>query len=405
MLQIAPRFDYRIECAVVEEKGTVRQVHEDAHLLAPELALFAVADGMGGHAAGEVAARLALEEVRASIADRPSQRVLDAYVAKPDLETRREVFARLKRAVEKANTRVWRAALGNDSWAGMGTTLDVVWLARDHAFIAHAGDGRIYLARSRAVLQLTQDHAQIESLKATGMLSAHSKSYPDRLINALGLSESVTVDTLFVDLNLNDRLLLCSDGVYTQFASESELGDLMRGGVPDRAARHIVDRALQSGSDNATALIVQICARLVKRDTQDRGLLAQDLDRARQSALLAELSLPQVLNALSAAVQVELEAGARVPRVVASDLVAYIVLDGVLRTTGSRRVGTGALLFPESLVGVSHESELPVVEEPSRVLRLRADDFKEVCTNDPTLAAELYRHLAEHLARVAVRSP
>jgi len=389
MLQIAPRFDYRIECAVVEEKGTVRQVHEDAHLLAPELALFAVADGMGGHAAGEVAARLALEEVRASIADRPSQRVLDAYVAKPDLETRREVFARLKRAVEKANTRVWRAALGNDSWAGMGTTLDVVWLARDHAFIAHAGDGRIYLARSRAVLQLTQDHAQIESLKATGMLSAHSKSYPDRLINALGLSESVTVDTLFVDLNLNDRLLLCSDGVYTQFASESELGDLMRGGVPDRAARHIVDRALQSGSDNATALIVQICARLVKRDTQDRGLLAQDLDRARQSALLAELSLPQVLNALS----------------VASDLVAYIVLDGVLRTTGSRRVGTGALLFPESLVGVSHESELPVVEEPSRVLRLRADDFKEVCTNDPTLAAELYRHLAEHLARVAVRSP
>lgn len=404
MLQIAPRFDYKIECAVVEEKGRVRAVHEDAHLLAPELALFAVADGMGGHAAGEVAARLALEEVRACIAEKSSQRVLDAYVAQPDLETRRQVFARLKRAVEKANTRVWRAALGKQEWAGMGTTLDVVWLARDHAFVAHAGDGRIYLARSRAVLQLTQDHAQIESLKATGMLSAHSKSYPDRLINALGLSEGVTVDTLFVDLSLGDRLLLCSDGVYTQFAKEAEIGELLREGTPEHAARRIVDRALESGSDNATALLVQICARLVKRATHDRGLLAADLDRARQSTLLAALTLQQVLNALSAAVQVELESGARVPRVVASDLVAYIVLDGVVRLSGVRQVGTGALLFPESLVGVSYDGPLPLVEQPSRLLRLRAEDFKEVCSGDPVLAAELYRHLAEHLARVGVQN-
>lgn len=404
MSQIAPRFDFRIECAAVEDKGPVRQVHEDAHLLAPELALFAVADGMGGHAAGEVAARLAVDEVRNCIADKVSQRILDAYIAHPDLETRREVFTRLKRAVERANHSVWQASMGNPDWAGMGTTLDIVWLARDHAFIAHAGDGRIYLARSRAMLQLTQDHAQIESLKAIGVLSAHSKSYPDRLINALGLGEAVTVDTLFVDLSLGDRLLLCTDGVYTQFDSESELGELLRNGAPDRSARRIVDRALSSGSDNATALVVQICARLVKRATQDRGLVAADLERARQSSLLAELSLPQVLNALSAAVQVELAPGERLPRAVASDLVAYIVLEGVLRVSGSRHVGTGALVFPESLVGVSYDGDLPVITQEARLLRLRADDFEEVCQGDAALAAELYRRLAEHLARVGRHS-
>jgi serine/threonine protein phosphatase PrpC len=404
MPQIAPRFDYWIECAAAEDKGRIRQVHEDAHLLAPELALFVVADGMGGHAAGEVAARVAIAEIRACIADRASQRVLDSYIAHPDLETRRQVFGRIKRAVERANHKVCEAAIGNPNWAGMGTTVDVVWLARDHAFIAHAGDGRVYLARSRATLQLTQDHAQIESLKATGLVSAHSKSYPDRLINALGLSEAVSVDTLFVDLSLGDRLLLCSDGVYTQFASEAQLGDLVREGAPAEAARRIIERALQNGSDNATALVVQICARLVKRATQDRGLVAADLERACQSVLLAQLSLPQVLTALSAAVQVELEPGARVPRAVASDLVSYIVLEGVLRTSGARQVGIGALLFPESLVGVSHEGELPVVVEHTRLLRLRADDFREVCRGDAVLAAELYRRLAEHLARVAPRS-
>jgi hypothetical protein len=285
----------------------------------------------------------------------------------------------------------------------MGTTVDIVWLARDHAFIAHAGDGRVYLARAHAVLQLTQDHAQVESLKATGVISPTSKSYRDRLINAVGLNDAVTVDTLFVELSRGDRLLLCTDGVHGQVTDESRLADHLRDGTPEQAARRLVARAVERGNDNATALVIEIGERFVKRAAGDRGVSAADLERARQSALLQDLPLPLVLSALAAAVEVEIEPGAVVPRVLASDLVAYIVLDGTVRCPGDRRVGTGALLFAESLVGVWSNEELPVVEQTARVLRVRADDFEEVCRSDPTLAAELYRRLAVHIARSSAR--
>jgi hypothetical protein len=85
--------------------------------------------------------------------------------------------------------------------------------------------------------------------------------------------------------------------------------------------------------------------------------------------------------------------------VIASDLVSYIVLDGLVRCDGDRLVSVGALLFSESLVGVAVRGELPVTENQTRLLRLRADDFTEVCAGDPGLAAELYRRLATHLAR------
>src|SRR6185503_17600475 len=105
--------------------------------------------------------------------------------------------------------RIRREALDNPEYSGMGTTLDVVWLARDHAFIAHAGDGRVYLARPSAVLQLTQDHAEVDKLKATGVLSHHGRTRGgSRLMNAVGIADRVDVDTLFVDLNRGDRLLL-----------------------------------------------------------------------------------------------------------------------------------------------------------------------------------------------------
>jgi len=404
---IVPRFDFRVGFSVCEDIGRARSTHEDVALLEPGLALFAVADGMGGHPAGEVAARLAVDEVKAAIADETSQRISDQYCARPDLATRRNMLARLKRVMERANEKVRREAERDPARRGMGTTLDVVWLAREHAFVAHAGDSRVYLARSNAVLQLTQDHAQLESLKADGKLGPRRRALGhDRLLNAIGIADVIAADALFVDLARGDRLLLCSDGVHDQLDGESELAHLLRLGSTEDAAHALVGRAGQKGRDNATAIVIEIGDRFVKRPDEDRGLGAADLQRAGQSPMLSDLPQPLMLEALAAAVEIELEAGATVPRVVASDLVAYIVLDGILSDVGSkgRQVGTGALVFPESLVGVWGEGALPTVSRTARLLRVRADDFEEVCDADPALAAELYRRLARHIARVSRRT-
>jgi hypothetical protein len=220
------------------------------------------------------------------------------------------------------------------------------------------------------------------------------------LSNALGISDFVTVDTLFVDVSRGDRLLICSDGVYGQLEGETELSELLREGSAEHAAQALIARAGKLGRDNATAIVVEVGERFVKRDDHDRGLNAADLERARQSPLLVDLPLSFALTALSAAVEIEVPEGGSVPRVVANDLVSYIVLDGIVRYADERRVGAGALLYAESLVGVLGQGE-PVCEQTTRLLRLRADDFAEICS-DPRLAGELYRRLAMHLARLSV---
>jgi serine/threonine protein phosphatase PrpC len=404
---ILPRFDFRADYGVATDTGSKRSSNEDAHLIAPEFALFAVADGMGGHRAGEVAARLAIEEILATLSTPSAIRAVERYVSNAGLDSRRKVLAFLRRAVEQANQRVRREALENPDYSGMGTTLDVVWLARDHAFIAHAGDGRVYLARARAVLQLTHDHtlASRSSRTPDGLALAlgEGSSSSAGVTNALGLSDLVEVDTLFVDVGPRDRLLLCTDGVHGQLEGEQEIADLVRNGPPDATARALVARAGEGGRDNATALVIEIADRFVKRPDRDRGLGAADLESARQSPLLVDLPLPLALTALSAAVEIEVPSAAAVPRSVASDLVAYIVLEGVMKHPDGRSVGPGALLYPESLLGVWGQAAAPVAEQTSRLLRVRADDFAEICS-EPRFAAELYKRLAAHMARLAVKS-
>lgn len=406
MPSILPRFDFRTAFGVATDTGERRPSNEDAYALTPELAVFAVADGMGGHRAGEVAARIAIEEVVAALGSPAAIRAVERYVAHAGLESRRKVLSALRRAVELANVRIRREALENPDYSGMGTTLDVVWLARDHAFIAHAGDGRVYLARSRAVLQLTSDHtlASRPSRAPDGLGLTLSESTPGSgVTNALGLSDAVQVDTLFVDLGTRDRLLLCTDGVHGQLAGEAEVSELIRTGTPEAAAHALITRAGEGGRDNATALVIEIADRFVKRPDRDRGLSQADLESARQSPLLVDLPLPLALTALSAAVEIEVPTGDSIPRSIANDLVAYIVLEGLVQHLDGRSVGPGALLYPESLVGVWGHAAAPTAQQTSRLLRVRADDFAEICS-EPRYAAELYRRLAAHLARLAAKS-
>jgi hypothetical protein len=228
-------------------------------------------------------------------------------------------------------------------------------------------------------------------------------SYRTGITNAVGLSDVIAVDTAFLDVTRGDRLLVCSDGVHAQITGETELAELLRGGDAAQAANALVARAGEGGRDNATAIVVEIGELFVRRAERDRGLDSADLERARQSPLLVDLPESFALSALTAAVEVEIQAGERVPRVVASDLVAYVVLDGVVHyPTSGRRMGAGALVFPESLLGVTGLGESPLAEQTARLLRVRADDFAEVCS-DPRLAAQLYRRLAQHMARLSSR--
>ncbi len=381
--------------------GRVRANNEDVVRVEPELSLFLLADGMGGHEAGEVAAAVATEAVVESVSSRPAQRAIDSYVRRPSLEHRAQVFDALRAAAAAANARVREEAKARAAARGMGCTLDAALLVRDRLFVAHVGDSRVYLARASATLQLTQDHSFLEQRLAQGAFLRPSDTRGQNpLMNAIGLDERQPVDCLHVELGRGDRVLMCSDGVHGAIPREAELSDLARAGTPHQAARALIDTSLvRGGRDNASVVVIDVAERFVRRAEADDGLGARDLATARASALLVDLPMGSVLRALSAAVEVELAEGDSVPRVVASDQVAWIVLAGTVDAGDGRVFGPGALLYAESLVGEVPRTALARATTQVRALRLRGDDFHEVCRADVVLAAALFERVARHLAR------
>jgi PPM family protein phosphatase len=404
MVRTLPRFDFRVVWAGVSDVGRVRSNNEDVWHVEPQLSLFAVADGMGGHAAGEVAARLAVDALVESVSRKASKRALDVFLSTPTLEARRDVFACLREAADLANERVRGEAERKKEQRGMGCTLDAALLLRDRAFVVHAGDSRVYLGRVATTIQLTHDHGLHESLMAKGSISRHSPPPAQNpLVNAIGVAPRVQLDTAFVDLSRGDRLLLCTDGVHGAIPSEAELSQIVRAGTPQEAARSLIDTALvRGGRDNATALVIDIAERFVSRPEGDGGLRARDIASVRGCPLLGDLPTPTVLRALAAAVEVELGPGEPLPRTMASDLVAYVVLDGAVKMHDGRSFGASALLYPESLVGGQREAPPAQAETTVRALRLRSDDFREVCQSDVLLASQLFERLARILARLVL---
>ncbi|EYF04341.1 Protein serine/threonine phosphatase PrpC, regulation of stationary phase [Chondromyces apiculatus DSM 436] len=396
--RILPHFDFRIEVGTASDIGLVRGTNEDRLLHCPEHALFGVADGMGGHPGGEVAAEVALATVRAEISRPRAVATVNDYVQGPSLDARREVLALMRRVGVAANEAVLGARHGGPARDNMGTTLDVVLFAHSRAFFAHIGDSRAYLIRPTVTVQLTQDHVLHDTRRAPASATSPRRPAHNPLVNAIGLGAAVTVDTVFVDLSRGDRILLCSDGVHGAIESEAMLSRLCAKGTADEVAEGLIKHARERGGhDNATAIVVEICERFVKRGG-DAGPSASDLTALSASPLLAGLPPPAVLGALAAGVEVELGPGERLPREVASDLVAYVILEGQVELRDGRRVGASGLVFPESLVGVRRKGELPVVRTATRMIRIRKDDFAEVCDHDRVLASALYRRLATFLA-------
>ena len=206
--------------------GLVREVNEDAVAVLPEAGTLLVADGLGGHAAGEVASRLAVDTLRARLAG------LDTV---PD----DEVGSRLVAALLAASEAVADAAAQDPDRYGMGTTAVTAHLRRGRAWVAHVGDSRAYRYGGPGLEQLTRDHG-------SGSL----------LLQALGLGD-VVPDVAVLDLAQGDRLLLCTDGL-TDTTDEAEIARLVAQGDPQEACDALVAAALRGGGiDNVTVAVAE----------------------------------------------------------------------------------------------------------------------------------------------------
>lgn len=243
----------------VSDVGRVRKQNEDACLVDDSLRLFMVADGMGGHASGEVASRLSVATVRDAVARQ--QQMLQSFQQNSDSVSRRDILRLLESAVQQACSTVHQEGLQDSQKRGMGTTLDVLLLVGTRGFIAHVGDSRVYLYRQGLVHQLTEDHSLINELTKRGRLSREEIDriqHKNAVTRAVGVYESVEVDVFDFDVLSGDHFLLCSDGLYNHLA-EGELADLFAANAADQLARRLVELANErGGNDNITAVVANV---------------------------------------------------------------------------------------------------------------------------------------------------
>ena len=228
--------------AAVTDPGRTRRHNEDSYVIEPPL--FAIADGMGGAQAGEVASGLATAALKEGQADAAGeQRIADL--------------------IQEANRRVYDRSSSDPNTSGMGTTITVALVEDDHVAFGHVGDSRAYLIRDASMEQLTEDHSLVNELLKTGKLSREeAETHPQRSVitRALGTDPDVDVDTFSVRAENGDLFLLCSDGL-TDMVSEESILDLVerhRDDI-DGALRALVKEANRGGGqDNITVVAFEL---------------------------------------------------------------------------------------------------------------------------------------------------
>jgi PPM family protein phosphatase len=231
-----------VEQAGRTDVGRQRTANEDSLAVRPPL--FAVADGMGGAKAGEVASAVAVEAVEAA------------------QESNEPVEAQLADIVRDANRRIYDLAVADESRRGMGTTLTLAKLHDDEVSLAHVGDSRAYRIRDGELTQLTRDHSLVAELERSGQITAEAaEHHPQRSIitRALGPEPDVEVDTYTLAGREGDVFLICSDGL-TSMISDDEVGSILRTSHSlDEAADSLVRAANQSGGkDNITVILFRL---------------------------------------------------------------------------------------------------------------------------------------------------
>lgn len=224
--------------------GLVRKSNEDAYYLPKMGERFAiVADGLGGHLAGEVASRMAVSEVARHMRE----------ASQPDEEV-------IQRAVRDANSLIYKAATDNISQSGMGTTLTALWFDNQAVHLIHVGDSRAYLLRNQALMQLSRDHSLVEEMMEKGELTPdEARVHPHRhlITRALGIGKKVEADIIRLDYQPEDVWLLCSDGLSNAVRNH-EMAEILMGQEPwPLKMDRLIELALErGGKDNITAVVV-----------------------------------------------------------------------------------------------------------------------------------------------------
>lgn len=374
--------------------GKVRAHNEDNFLVDKKLNLFIVADGMGGHAAGEVASAIAVNTMRDVL--QQNKDLIQAFREGSQIASSQDVTNLLEHAVQKGCAEIHTIAQADAEKRGMGTTLSGLLIINSRGFIAHVGDSRIYLLRGGRVVQLTEDHSLINELIKRGKLSreeATDSPYKNAVTRAVGVYESVEVDTIDFDVLPGDRFILASDGL-TGYLKNEEIAPIFDSAaeissVPD-AFIDLANR--RGGKDNITTIAVQVI------DPDGLGIeLSNDVNR-RISVLGAMplfklLSFKELVRVDNIATTVDLRTDESVINEGDEGDALYVILMGQVKVHKGEaeivRLKNGDHFGEMALIDRAPRSASVTAVESTRLLSVSRADFFQIIRESQPLAVKL----------------
>lgn len=387
--------------AAATDVGRQRTHNEDNFLIDKKLRLFLVADGMGGHAAGEVASSIAVHEIRDAVYG--NRDLIERYRADGAGVQALEILQMLEHAVQAACSTVYNRAQAEAEKRGMGTTASVLLVAGapDHlrGFIAHVGDSRIYLARQNQCHQLTEDHSLMNELVRRGKLkrdqveSSPYKQFKNAVTRAVGVYASVEVDTFDFDILPGDRFLLSTDGLYA-YLDDATLPTLLGDGDVKDVPRKLIDVANSGGGhDNITGVVIRVGDSAATGAQPKVGEASLKLDALKAMQMFRYLSYRELVRVANSTTVVEHAADEQIFAEGEPGESMYVVMTGEVRVSkGGVQVallGKGQHFGEMSLIDRSTRSLTAVAASDTMLVVVKRKDFYEIIKKEPELATKL----------------
>lgn len=383
--------------------GRKRSHNEDNFLIDKNLNLFVVADGMGGHASGEVASAIAVHTIRDVVfAERDLLGSADV-----DGTGQMELVALLEYAVHSASARIFHKAQQEPEKRGMGTTVVALLTIGARGFIAYVGDSRIYLSRNGVVYPLTEDHSLMNELIRSGKVKADEfavspyANFKNAMTRAVGVYENVEVDILDFEILPGDAFLLCSDGLYDYLDDAEIASNLALTNIEEIPGRFIDLANSRGGKDNITALVVQ-----VSHDESSASRAAQlsfTVDALRRIPLMDQLSYQQLVKIMNIARMQPCRVGEVLCREGTPGGDLYAVLEGAVTLsrggTPHASIHAGQCFGETDLIAGETSRATAIADKAGKLLKIARRDVLEILRRDQALASKLLWNLASELAR------
>ena len=382
------------------DTGQVRDHNEDNFLVDQNLQLFVVCDGMGGHAAGEVASAICVRTVREVVA--AEQALLEEVTDNPGEGVQQERVEQLmRRAVTAANGRIFQMAQEDSTRHGMGTTCVAQLIVGHRLFVGHVGDSRIYRIRNGDVEQVTDDHSLLNEMKRQGQVPEEMTEgefpHNNAVTRAVGVRAAVKVDAFHVEIEAGDRLVMCSDGLSEYLEGGEETLSLMSQGNPEEVSRKCIEFANQSGGkDNITVIVVD-CDPPVQTVSEGTAVERTDVIKILEKTDYFRYLKPSELEIVRRSSQrLEVRADEDIIADGQDNQSLFLILRGSVSLQLDREqvsvLTTGEHFGEMALIDAQDEQDENMVVkslEPSVLLAIGRDQFLQLIREEPGLAIKL----------------